>query len=159
MCFTNSKTFYQHKSGWGPLNMSPSSGKIILPPPLQTVQMNLPQCIVSVKSPLFTWSPSICSLEDKKFPQTVLAILFRGRHPLAFVLLCPKWILKMSEKHWRDGLGLLNALTWNDHNIWGNKVLIRFRVADWNISQYAECHSWHNVTTVCGVITDWIMQC
>lgn len=150
MCFTNSKTFNQRKSGQGPLNMLSSSGKIILPPPpRQTVRMNLPQCIVRVKRPLFAWSPSICSLEDKKFPKKVLAILFRGRDPLAFVLLCPNWILKMSRKHWRDGLGLLNVLTWNDHNIWRNKGLIHFRAADWNVSQYAECHSWHNVTSLC----------
>jgi len=47
----------------------------------QTVQMNLPQCIVCVKRPLCAWSPSVCSLEDKKFPRTLLAILFRSRDP------------------------------------------------------------------------------
>lgn len=157
MCFTNSKTFSQRKSGQGLLNMSSSSGKIILPPPCQTTDEPF-SVYCHCKTTTFYLLSKYCFLEDKKFPQTVLAILFRGRDLLAFVLLCLDWILKMSRKHWRDGLGLLNVLTWNDHNIWRNKVLICFRVADWNVSQYAECHSWHNVSTVCGVIADWILQ-
>lgn len=68
------------------------------PPPHQTVQMNLSQCIVSVKRPLFTWPPSICSLEDKKFPQTVLAILFKRQGSSGLCVAMPKLNIKNVKK-------------------------------------------------------------
>lgn len=140
MWLANSKTFNQHESGWGPLNMSASSGSLILsPPPVRL-------CTWTFLNVLSVWRdhfvPGLqafvpCRLRNS--PEHSWLFCSEAGN-LVLLLLCPnqilKWILKMSRKHQGGGLGLLNVLTWNDHSTWRNKALMAFRMADWNVSQY-----------------------